>query len=332
MVFTRSLGADTDVVSKVMRTTSRADRNVETLIILQEMYSVSGSVNDPLVLRPEGTACAMRAHLSTSIASNSIHRYWYTGPMFRHERPQAGRYRQFRQAGMFLLFAATPARLESLCVAGIEAIGADSMELDVECVWLCWKVIQQSFATAGRADLASSLTMRVNSLGTDNERGGYARSLREYFASRSDLSRASSERLQAGGSALGILDSKHPEDSVAIAAAPPISEFWGPESRQRFQDTCSALAELHVPVQHDASLARGLDYYNGLCWELQSASSDSTAGTRALTLAGGGRYDGLAESMGSKHPVPAVGEFSIRCPSHSTSSTVFRLIQAGPLG
>lgn len=199
--------------------------------------------------------------------------------------------------------------------AGIEAIGADSMELDVESVWLCWKVIQRTLESAGQQSLAAALTVRLNSLGKGSERDEYSLALREYFAQCSTLSVASASRLATGGDMLGILDSKHPEDIAACAGAPPISTCWGAETQQRFEDTVSALTDLQVPIQTDATLARGLDYYNGLCWELQAdqpaVGPSHSASARALTLAGGGRYDGLAQSMGHKQQVPAVGTFDV---------------------
>ncbi len=277
------------------------------------MYEVGGSESDPLVLRPEGTACVMRAHLASTSASASLQRYWYTGPMFRHERPQAGRYRQFHQAGWLHPKTCRELHRENhRPCAGVEAIGIDSMEVDIEAVWLCWKVVQRILQRGGLQDEANALRMRVNNLGTDQERSAYSRKLREYFLQQHKLSPVSAARLANGGSALGILDSKHPDDVAASATAPPIADFWGGQTRERFEATCTALKELCVPISVDPSLARGLDYYNGLCWELQvdaGGEGSASSSTRALTLAGGGRYDRLAQLMGAKAPVPAVGKW-----------------------
>jgi histidyl-tRNA synthetase len=210
--------------------------------------------------------------------------------------------------------------------------GADSSAVDTEAAWLCWKVVQHALVACQLPSEAGLLKLRVNSLGTIEERQRYSLQLRDFFLShRSSLSPASQQRLEAGGCAMRILDSKHADDAAVAMEAPPIAGTWGTATSERFESTLESLYSLGVPVEHDARLARGLDYYNGLCWELQVRSADAS-GARALTLAGGGRYDTLSQILGSKKAVPAVGK------SCNVSLQAFRLLAlsalhaTGPIG
>ncbi len=256
-LFARGVGAGTDVVSK-------------------EMYSFLDKSDPPvsITLRPELTAGAARAYVEHSIAQQQpVTKWFYLGPAFRYEQPQAGRFRQFH-------------------TFGIELIGSPQPEADVEVI------------TAG-ADLIRSLgignfRLRLNSLGMPEERVAYRASLLEFLQGRRDrLSEESLRRMEANP--LRVLDSKKDEDIRATEDAPSIGEFLGDESREHFDQVRRLLDDQGIDYVIDPRLVRGLDYYTRTAFEFQGLDLGAQD-----ALGGGGRYDGLIQEVGGK-PTPAVG-------------------------
>lgn len=238
----------------------------------------------PLVLRPEGTAPVMRAVLGGGRAGGGLQRLAYAGPMFRHERPQAWRLRQFTQVGG-------------------EIIGSDSPVLDGEAIRAAVDVVGEVTGLP-----SSALAVKVNSLGTREERAEYEAELSAYFAGCS-LSPLSTARV-AAGRPLAVLDSKEPADVAVAAAAPCISAHWGADTKARWEAMLDVATAGGVSPQHDARMVRGLDYYNHTAFEVVAtvpAAGGEVGTTTPITLAAGGRYDSLATMLGSKTPLPAVG-------------------------
>ncbi|KAF0852779.1 mitochondrial histidinyl-tRNA synthetase (HisRS) [Andalucia godoyi] len=278
-VFVRSLGDDSDVVAK-------------------EMYAVSGSdgsaSREELILRPEMTASVVRALLSEPDLHHTFpHRWMYCGPMFRYERPQKGRLRQFHQTG-------------------IELLGSSHPRADVECLSVGLDFLNNLFPTTSFSNL--KFKVLVNSLGDAESRTSYRKELTSHFEKHlSSLSEDSASRFRRG-SVLRILDSKSPEDREAITTAPSLMEFLNPLSSARFMEVRSLLQdyleqfgpemmqrfELHV----DPRLVRGLDYYSHTCFEV--ACESPLLGESQSTVLAGGRYDGLSEALGGKN-VPSIG-------------------------
>ncbi len=256
-LFQRSIGATTDIVGKEMFTFEPEE----------------GSRS--ITLRPEMTAGVMRAFLQHNLAAQApVHKLYYISQLFRKERPQAGRQRQFTQFGAELLGASSP-------VAVVEVIG----------------LMMQVFRELG----IEGLRLRVNTLGDTEDRGRYRDALRAYLAPYVDeLDAPSKERLEKNP--LRILDSKNPRVQEIVTDAPRLREFINPEAMAEFEQVLRYLEERGIAYVVDPLLVRGLDYYSHTAFEVQS---DDLGAQDAL--GGGGRYDGLARELGAKNELPAVG-------------------------
>ncbi len=253
-LFKRSIGEVTDIVEK-------------------EMYTFEDRNGDSLTLRPEGTAGCVRAGLENGLLFNQVQKLWYQGPMFRHERPQKGRYRQFHQIG-------------------VESFGLAGPDVDLEQILITarlWKEL-------GLHDLQ----LQLNTLGTSEERTSYREVLVSHFQGRYDeLDEDSRRRLQ--GNPLRILDSKNPDMAGVVADAPSLMEHLGDESRSHFAQLCEGLEAAGLAYVVNPHLVRGLDYYARTVFEWVTDQLGAQG-----TVCAGGRYDGLVEQLGGKS-VPAVG-------------------------
>ena len=257
-LFVRSVGSDTDIVEK-------------------EMYTFRTKGDESLTLRPEATASVVRAYLENGLMRQpGTLKFHYMGPMFRHDRPQAGRYRQFHQVG-------------------VEAIGSASPVLDAE-------VIRTAMACFEAVD-ADGLLVRLNNIGTAQDRREYVDGLGQWALAR--LERICPTcRQRARTNPLRLLDCKEEACRTLLADYPPILEHVSAESREHHRVVCATLDELAVPYVEDPTLVRGLDYYTRTTFEITAER-----GRKQSSLCGGGRYDGLVEQCGGP-PTPAVG-FSI---------------------
>ncbi len=254
-LFKRTIGEVTDIVEK-------------------EMYTFSDLNGDSLTLRPEGTAGCVRACLEHGLLYNQQQKLWYMGPMFRHERPQKGRYRQFTQFG-------------------VEAFGMPGAHIEVELIALCRRIWQE----LGFDDLVQ---LQVNTLGELSERQDYKNLLVEYLRDNFDsLDEDSKRRLDRNP--LRILDSKNPDLQQLIAKAPKLIDVLGEQSRVHFDSFCAGLDALNIPYTVNPVLVRGLDYYGHTVFEWVTDKLGSQA-----TICAGGRYDLLVEQLGGS-PTPAAG-------------------------
>ncbi|AKR49982.1 MULTISPECIES: histidine--tRNA ligase [Acetobacter] len=254
-VFSRSLGDTSDVVSK-------------------EMYSFSDRDGESLTLRPEGTAAICRALVTNALTQSLPQKVFYAGPMFRHERPQKGRYRQFHQIGAELLGAAEPLA-------------------DAEAIAMGYEVLKA-------LGIADYVTLELNTLGDAASRDAWRDALVAYFSARKDkLSEDSLTRLEKNP--LRILDSKDAGDKVLVADAPMMAEFLTPEARAFWDDLRNKLDVFGIAYTVNPSIVRGLDYYNHTTFEFVT----NRLGSQGTVLAGG-RYDGLVKQMGGPE-VPAIG-------------------------
>jgi histidyl-tRNA synthetase len=244
-----------------------------TDIVMKEMYTFEDRNGESLTLRPEGTASIVRAGLSHGLLYNQRKRLWCAGPMFRYEKPQKGRYRQFHQLDA-------------------EALGFAGPDVDAELIFLS--------ARLWRELGLEGLKLKINSLGTPESRKVYRGKLIEYFSAHEEkLDDDSKRRLAANP--MRILDSKNPEMSGIIADAPLITDFLDKESEQHFAGLRRYLDEAGCEYQLEPRLVRGLDYYTRTVFEWvtdQLGAQDA--------VCSGGRYDGLVEQLGGK-PMPAVG-------------------------
>ncbi len=253
-LYRRSIGESTDLVEK-------------------EMYSFDDRNGDNLTLRPEATAGIVRAGLSHGLFHNQQQKLWCSGPMFRHEKPQKARYRQFHQLSL-------------------EAVGFDGPEIDAE-------VIVMSARLWERLGLKSQ-TLELNSLGTPDSRVRYREALVDYFAgSREILDADSVRRLETNP--LRILDSKNPELRELIAAAPEFSNYLDPESRDHFERVRHLLDDVGLNYVLNPRLVRGLDYYSRTVFEWVTDRLGAQG-----AICSGGRYDGLIAQLGGRD-TPAVG-------------------------
>ena len=253
-LFRRSIGEVTDIVEK-------------------EMYTFDDRNGESLTLRPEATASVVRAGITNGLLHNQRQKLWTTGPMFRYEKPQKGRYRQFYQFD-------------------VEALGFDGPDVDAELIIMC--------ARMWRALGISRLTLEINSLGTPESRASYRGALVEYFSSvKSKLDDDSIRRLEQNP--LRILDSKNPDMQVIVAAAPLMLDFLDEESSEHFQSLKGLLDAAGVAYTVNPRLVRGLDYYSRTVFEWVTDALGSQG-----AVCSGGRYDGLVEKLGGK-PTPAVG-------------------------
>jgi len=254
-LFKRSIGEVTDIVEK-------------------EMYTFEDRNGDSLTLRPEGTAGCVRAAIQNGLLHNQMQRLWYQGPMFRHERPQKGRYRQFHQIG-------------------VEVFGLDGPDIDAEHILMTarlWKML----------GLDASVTLQLNSLGSVASRSAYRATLVEYLWHHVDeLDEDSRRRLDSNP--LRVLDSKNPAMRGLIEAAPKLTEHLDEESRAHFAALCAILDEAGVGYTINPCLVRGLDYYGKTVFEWVTDKLGAQG-----TVCAGGRFDGLVEQLGGK-PSSAMG-------------------------
>lgn len=253
-LFARSIGVSTDIVEK-------------------EMYTFEDRNGDSLSLRPEGTAGCVRAGINHGLFNGSQHRLWYRGPMFRHERPQKGRYRQFHQIGA-------------------EAFGVSGPDVEAELIAVTarlWK----------RLGL-ERVRLTLNSLGGTGDRERYRSALVEYLQRHEEaLDKDSKRRLETNP--LRVLDSKVEATREIVSAAPRITDFLDDQSQAHFSGLCKRLDALGIAYAIDPFLVRGLDYYTGTVFEW---TTDALGAQDAVCS--GGRYDGLVEQLGGR-PTPAVG-------------------------
>lgn len=254
-VFQRTLGDTSDIVNK-------------------EMYTFLDRGGDSLTLRPEGTAGIARSFISGGMAQNIPIRFFYSGPMFRYERPQKGRFRQFHQIG-------------------VECLGINSPLADIECLALSRDVLSS-------LNIIDKVQLEINTLGDQQSRQNYREKLVQYFEKiKSELSLESQERLNKNP--LRILDSKDQKDQLLIAGAPSLSESLTDEAKAFFDRVELGLHQLGIPYVKNPRLVRGLDYYCHTVFEWTT----NLLGAQGAVLAGG-RYDGLIQSMGGQS-TPGVG-------------------------
>lgn len=253
-LFARAIGEVTDVVSK-------------------EMYTFWDN-DEQLTLRPEGTAGCVRAAIENGWSYNNEQRLWYMGPMFRHERPQKGRYRQFHQAG-------------------VEIFGISNPEIDAELIILTarlWKEL----------GIDKDVTLQLNSIGSLEARANYRSALVEFLQNHTALlSEEEKERLVKNP--LRILDTKNPELQKVLDDAPKLLDYLDDESREHFAQLCALLDAVGISYEINPKLVRGLDYYNKTVFEWVTTALGAQG-----TVCGGGRYDGLVEQLGG-HATPGVG-------------------------
>ena len=254
-LFTRGIGEVTDIVEK-------------------EMYSFTDALNgEPLTLRPENTAAVVRASLEHSLLYDGPKRLWYTGPMFRHERPQRGRYRQFHQVG-------------------VEALGFAGPDADAEIILMLQRLWDDLGLTGVR--------LEINSLGEPAERAAHRKELIAYLEQHQDkLDEDGKRRLYTNP--LRVLDTKNPALQEIANNAPKLIDFLGEASIAHFEGVQALLRSNNIPFTINPRLVRGLDYYNLTVFEWITDKLGSQG-----TLAGGGRYDPLIEQLGGK-PTPACG-------------------------
>ena len=253
-LFVRTIGEVTDIVAK-------------------EMYTFQDRNGDSLTLRPEGTACCVRAGIENGLLYNQIQRLWYSGPMFRHERPQKGRYRQFHQTG-------------------VEVYGLDGPDIDAELIMMTarlWQLLG-----------LERLELQINTLGTPVARAAHREKLIEYLeANRDVLDEESLLRLEKNP--LRILDSKNPAMQTMIEGAPQLLDYLDDESHTHFETLKSLLDGVGIEYRVNPRLVRGLDYYQKTVFEWVTTDLGAQG-----TVCAGGRYDGLVEQLGGK-ATPAVG-------------------------
>ena len=254
-LFKRAVGEVTDIVEK-------------------EMYSFADRNGDSLSLRPEGTAGCVRACTQNGLLHNQTQRLWYTGPMFRHERPQKGRLRQFHQIG-------------------VEAFGLVGPDIDAELLLITarlWKVL----------NIDHAVKLQINSLGTSADRATYRAALVDYLMQRHDQLDEDSQR-RLSSNPMRILDSKNEATQALLQEAPKLADFIDQESREHFHQICAVLDQAGVAYEINQRLVRGLDYYSKTVFEWVTDSLGAQG-----TVCAGGRYDGLVEQLGGK-PCPGVG-------------------------
>ncbi len=254
-LFKRSIGEVTDIVEK-------------------EMYTFEDRNGDSLTLRPEGTASCVRATMQHGLLHNQIQRLWYSGPMFRHERPQKGRYRQFHQFG-------------------VEAFGLAGPDIDAELILMSNRLWQY-------LGMSEDVSLELNSLGSAEARQQYREVLVNYFtAHQSELDEDSLRRLQTNP--LRILDSKNPDMQKLNENAPKLIDHLDDESKQDFESLCKMLDDAGVAYKINPRLVRGLDYYSKTVFEWVTDKLGAQG-----TICAGGRFDGLVEQLGGK-ATPAIG-------------------------
>jgi len=254
-LFKRSIGEVTDIVEK-------------------EMYSFDDRNGDNVSLRPEGTAGCVRAANQHGLLYNQQQRLWYSGPMFRHERPQKGRYRQFHQFG-------------------VEAFGMAGPDIDAE-------ILQFSASLWKELDLSEYLTLQINNIGNAEDRSRYGIALTEFLKSKAQqLDEDARNRIYTNP--MRVLESKIPEVQQALQGCPKLQDFVSEASQEHYLALQGLLMRANIPFIENARLVRGLDYYNYCVYEWTTESLGAQG-----AVCGGGRYDGLVEMLGGK-PTLAAG-------------------------
>ena len=254
-LFKRSIGEVTDIVEK-------------------EMYTFADRNGDSLTLRPEGTACCVRAGIQNGLLYNQEQRLWYMGPMFRHERPQKGRYRQFHQFGL-------------------EVFGMQGPDIDAEVILVSARLWQQ-------LGLTPYVRLELNSLGSNEARAAYRDKLVAYLEQHKELLDEDSQR-RLYSNPLRVLDSKNPAMADMLAGAPQLLDHLDEDSKLHFAGLQARLQAAGIEFTINPRLVRGLDYYNKTVFEWVTTNLGSQG-----TVCAGGRYDGLVEQLGGK-ATPAVG-------------------------
>ncbi|ABM24199.1 MULTISPECIES: histidine--tRNA ligase [Shewanella] len=254
-LFKRSIGEVTDIVEK-------------------EMYTFEDRNGDSLTLRPEGTASTVRAGNEHGLLYNQEQRLWYMGPMFRHERPQKGRYRQFHQFG-------------------VEVYGIGSADIDAEVLMLSARLWE-------KLGISEHVTLELNTLGDPAERAAYRDALIAFLEQHKDKLDEDSQR-RMYSNPLRVLDSKDPQVQGILTDAPALMDYLGEESSQHFAQLRELLDAVGIQYRVNPRLVRGLDYYNRTVFEWVTNSLGSQG-----TVLAGGRYDGLVAQLGGKD-TPAVG-------------------------
>ena len=254
-LFCRAIGEVTDVVEK-------------------EMYSFEDRSGDKLSLRPEGTAGCVRSCLEHNLVYNQEQRLWYMGPMFRHERPQKGRYRQFHQMGC-------------------EVFGINGPDVDAEVIALTYSIWK-------KFGIENDLELQLNSLGSANERAAYREDLVKFLEAHFDELDEDCKR-RTHTNPLRVLDTKDEKVIEILKDAPKLKDYFGEETRNHFEKLCSYLDKLGIKYVFNDRLVRGLDYYNLTVFEWVTTALGAQG-----TVCGGGRYDSLVEQLGGT-PTKAVG-------------------------
>ncbi len=254
-LFSRAIGEVTDVVEK-------------------EMYTFEDRNGDSLTLRPEGTAGCVRAGIENGLLYNQEQRLWYIGPMFRHERPQKGRYRQFHQVG-------------------VEVFGLNGPDVDAEIIMMTARLWRELGVT-------EHVRLELNSIGSSEDRVNYKDALVAYLEQHIDALDDDCKR-RIYTNPLRVLDSKNSAVQAILEDAPRLSSFLSEDSKQHFTGLCEYLDAAGIQYQVNDRLVRGLDYYNRTVFEWITDSLGAQG-----TVCGGGRYDGLVEQLGGKS-TPAVG-------------------------
>ncbi|MEZ9509038.1 histidine--tRNA ligase [Vibrio cyclitrophicus] len=248
-LFSRAVGEETDVVSK-------------------EMYTFDDRNGDSLTLRPEGTAGCVRSCIQNSLINRDEQRLWYMGPMFRHERPQKGRYRQFHQCG-------------------VEVFGLDGPDVDAELIMMTARLWRE-------LGIDKHVRLELNSIGSQEDRVSYRTALVAFLEQHIDVLDDDCKR-RMHTNPLRVLDTKNPDVQAILGDAPRLSEYLGEESKQHFAGLCELLDAVGIEYQVNERLVRGLDYYNRTVFEWITDSLGAQG-----TVCGGGRYDGLVEQLGGK--------------------------------
>lgn len=254
-LFSRAVGEETDVVSK-------------------EMYTFEDRNGDSLTLRPEGTAGCVRSCIQNSLINRDEQRLWYMGPMFRHERPQKGRYRQFHQCG-------------------VEVFGLNGPDVDAELIMMTARLWRE-------LGIDKHVRLELNSIGSQEDRADYRTALVAFLEQHIDVLDEDCKR-RMHTNPLRVLDTKNPDIQAILGDAPRLSEYLGEESKAHFAGLCELLDAAGIEYMVNERLVRGLDYYNRTVFEWMTESLGSQG-----TVCGGGRYDGLVEQLGGK-VTPAVG-------------------------
>ncbi|SEG47594.1 histidyl-tRNA synthetase [Vibrio hangzhouensis] len=254
-LFSRAIGEVTDVVEK-------------------EMYTFEDRNGDSLTLRPEGTAGCVRAGIENGLLYNQEQRLWYMGPMFRHERPQKGRYRQFHQCG-------------------VEVFGLNGPDVDAELIMMTARLWRE-------LGISEHVRLELNSIGSLEARANYRTALIAHLEQHVDVLDEDSKR-RMHTNPLRVLDSKNPDVQAILVDAPELSDYLDEESKAHFAGLCELLDAAGIEYTVNQRLVRGLDYYNRTVFEWITESLGAQG-----TVCGGGRYDGLVEQLGGK-ATPAVG-------------------------